>query len=335
VGPNVFAGDLNAAGQVVGAVYSSNGLVAHAFVYSNGVIKDLGVPGTYNYAQKINDSGQISGTFVVPGGSFGQITDYRTFVWNGGVTTNLNPTGWGQTGLINNAGQVAGISGPYGAGQYNYMAVIYYHGSIIQLGKPDSDAGVNVTAINNGGDVVAGGLKPTIWSKGKWSNIASSNGLPQGINDIGQIVGFQIVGGSDTIGCFFANGQMIPIPGTLELDDINNLGQAVGRGGSSAAPHAILYDKGVRQDLNEMIAPGLGFTLSTATSLNDAGQIAAFGSNAQGVYHSFILTPVGVPEPGATALLLCGAWLLRRRRARPEFPQPPGVPYTHSQATGM
>ena len=72
-------------------------------------------------------------------------------------------------------------------------------------------------------------------------------------------------------------------------------------------------------DLNDLIAPGSGFTLVQANGISDTGYITGFGKAPNGRTHAFLLSPV--PEPsalvllgtGAVALLVCGA----RRRARP------------------
>ena len=44
-------------------------------------------------------------------------------------------------------------------------------------------------------------------------------------------------------------------------------------------------------NLNNLIPPGSGFTLDDATAINDNGQIAANGYNAQGQEHAFLLSP--------------------------------------------
>ena len=55
-------------------------------------------------------------------------------------------------------------------------------------------------------------------------------------------------------------------------------------------------------DLNTLIDPTLGITLTGAVDINNSGQIVANGNYASPGVHAFLLTPV--PEPGTTALLV-------------------------------
>jgi hypothetical protein len=58
-------------------------------------------------------------------------------------------------------------------------------------------------------------------------------------------------------------------------------------------------------DLNDLIAPGSGFTLVSAQAISDTGYIAGFGTTAEGETHAFLLTTV--PEPSSRVLLAIGA----------------------------
>jgi probable HAF family extracellular repeat protein len=87
------------------------------------------------------------------------------------------------------------------------------------------------------------------------------------------------------------------------------------------AYRAFLWDGMSMLDLNDLIAPGSGWTLEQGLAINDAGQITGFGTIGD-ENHPFLLTPVTVaevPEPGTLALMGIGAiglGLLPRRKSR-------------------
>jgi len=88
----------------------------------------------------------------------------------------------------------------------------------------------------------------------------------------------------------WSNGTMTDL-GTFGLDPvgeaINDQGVIVGQSGNGAW----IWSNGVFQNLNNLIPPGSGFTLSNATAINDSGQIVANGYNSTGQTHAFLLTP--------------------------------------------
>ena len=88
---------------------------------------------------------------------------------------------------------------------------------------------------------------------------------------------------------------------------INAIGQVVGYAGLnsnigvlSSGGDAFLYSNGVMTDLNTLIPPSSGWTLSSATAINDFGQIVGWGDGPSGE-GAFLLTPV--PEPSTLVLL--------------------------------
>jgi hypothetical protein len=72
-----------------------------------------------------------------------------------------------------------------------------------------------------------------------------------------------------------------------------------------------VFRDGEVHDLNALIPPDTGWTLTWAHDLNDAGQILAQGSRPDGTRHTFLVTPIGLPTPAApvpepTTLALLG-----------------------------
>ena len=95
---------------------------------------------------------------------------------------------------------------------------------------------------------------------------------------------------------------------------INDSGQVVGDSWlpGESADHAFLWDSADGMvDLNPYVS-GSGWTLTSATAINDLGHIVGWGTNPAGKTHAFLLTP----EPSSVALMGIGlaALALRRRR---------------------
>lgn len=121
---------------------------------------------------------------------------------------------------------------------------------------------------------------------------------------------------------------------------MNDRGQVVGYSyagpGYGGAQHAFIYNEknwysvmnannypsqrdprwGEMIDLNSLIVPGSGFTISSATGIGNDGSITAIATDAAGREHLVVLGPTAVPGPPAVILLGTGLWVLRGRRRR-------------------
>src|SRR5208282_449555 len=100
---------------------------------------------------------------------------------------------------------------------------------------------------------------------------------------------------------------------------INDSGAVVGYyGDSTTSQHGFLYDSltGQYTFLDDPAAQfNNGVEITQITGINDSGEISGFYSDANGVFHGFVATPV--PEPGSlTALGAFGSLMLARRRRR-------------------
>jgi probable HAF family extracellular repeat protein len=141
--------------------------------------------------------------------------------------------------------------------------------------------------LNSGGAVTH---NYTFWQNGKNTQIVSLGkgyALSRAINDVGQIVGMSDTGKLDSQGgvvshaFLYANGATTDLgvlPGTAsdyhdhsEALGISNTGQVVGRsGGYAGDAHAFLWQNGKMSDI------GANTGESSATSINDAGQIVGY-----------------------------------------------------------
>jgi len=100
-----------------------------------------------------------------------------------------------------------------------------------------------------------------------------------------------------------------------EATGINASGQVVGwfcTGGGNS--RAFLYSDGVMTNLNSLIDPLSGWTISSAQDINNSGQIAATGCNTTGNCRVLLLSPV--PEPETYLMMLAGLGLLGMKLRR-------------------
>ena len=125
----------------------------------------------------------------------------------------------------------------------------------------------------------------------KWS-------IAYAINDQNQIAGQAYTRGNRAAHAFrLSGGQMVDL-GSLGGSSswglaINNSGTVVGFATTRRNDyHAFVSINGGRmQDLNKLIASHTGWVLAEANGINDAGQIAGYGT-IHGQTHAFLLTPM-------------------------------------------
>jgi probable HAF family extracellular repeat protein len=199
---------INASGQVVGYSVTTDQSV-HAFLYSDGVMTDLGaLVGTTSEAYGINAGGQVVGNSDAADG-------YRehAFVCLGGVMSDLGALdgyfGDSFAAGINDSGQVVGWSTT--ANDLSDHAFLYSSGVMSDLGALPGGGWSEAYGINASGQVVGWSTTAVayanhafLYSNGVMIDLNSL--LPansdwelvyaQAINDSGQIVGLAIVNGS-------------------------------------------------------------------------------------------------------------------------------------------
>ncbi|HEY3940125.1 MAG TPA: hypothetical protein VGL97_22045 [Bryobacteraceae bacterium] len=193
-----------------------------AYFYKNGVFTVLNVLGTTDNvsARAINNSGQIAGSVTVAGKSMG-------FIDSNGIVTELNvpgATGTEATG-INDAGQVVGES-------FDSLGVphpfLYSNGIFTAITPPgDPSAQVNVTGINNQGEIIgyyditthmSSEQVSFVYEDGTYTTLGMPGFylFPNGINNEGEIVGEASDGGGDS-DAFVATPTLEPAPEPASL----------------------------------------------------------------------------------------------------------------------
>jgi probable HAF family extracellular repeat protein len=305
------------------------------------------MPGRGGLANNINDAGVIIGTAdedaVLP-------TD-RAMLWQpdgaGGYTLTINDFGGIESYFysINESNQIAGQH-IYATGKVN--AIYWENGIKTDLpslgGDGNTARGINDSAQivgyvdADGADNLTNTYNAAYWEKdagGNWvlnnlGNFGGTQSYARSINNNSQIVG-QIVMGTDPLTLtsnpyIYENGvktDLGSLGGTRgDALEINSLGQIVGNSyvdATNTIQHAFLWQEGEMLDLNS-IARGLdGWTLTSAVSINDRGDIVARATNPNYTYvnslgqvvpqtRSFVLTRT--PEGNLTTGLVCFGGLI-------------------------
>lgn len=276
---------LNNQGVSVGTASSTTGIRAFR-THANGQLVNLGdLPGGLNAsgAWAINQKGEVAG-----------------YSYSSASGNNPSAVLWNEQGVATEIGDLPG-------GLWSSQARAINDHSMI-AGSSSTATGTRAFAWTaQGGMVDLGGL-------------ANSTSFSEatGINNQGWVVGYGTATSGTLHAALWRNGQAIDLSGgnnkiTSHASDVNNLGVIVGQSNNKAT----MWLEGVGAiDLNSLIdnRPEF-FSLTTALSINDLGQITGYGSNATGQRVGYLLTEVAaVPEPATWALSLCGLLFLATTR---------------------
>jgi probable HAF family extracellular repeat protein len=309
-GPSSAAASLNRFGDVVGAATTGDG-VSHAFLYRNGQMLDLGTlpGGSSSYATAINDRGDIVGY----GGINAYGPEFREFtqgiVWrNSGMrsvgalycpcTFNVR-YGTSMAFAVSNAGWVVGDSQ---TNRQTFRRAFVWQDAIrpldVNAAAPgDSHAyGINdihevVGDARDRAFLVRGGIGRDL---GVLPGHATSSA--RAINNKGQVIGVSADAGGVARAFLWDLGRMrelgtLPGHAASEALAINDASDAVGRSGSAdmSQSRAVLWRGGSAIDLTALVGAA-DWTLSSATAINDLGQIVGVGSHG-GQVRAYLLTP--------------------------------------------
>lgn len=284
---------VNNAGVAVGEAFTApaQGEGSRAVVFQNGQVFD--VFGASSVANDINEMGTVAGQRTTAGGT-------RAFVFtdaNGNNTSQAGETfdlstlradgsGTSFGFALNNRGQVAG--------------------------RASTDTGTSHAFLFTDGNANRAFDAGEMRDMGSLSG-ASTFSEALGLNDAGQVVGRYALAGTGQSAFLFSGGAMTDLGRLAGFNfaraiDINNRGEIVGTASASEgfSGRALLFRGGAALDLNDRIAPGVGWTLTSAEGINEAGQIVGYGT-LNGQTRAVLLTPNAIPEPGTAALVLIAA----------------------------
>jgi uncharacterized membrane protein len=332
-------GSINANGDGAGEAYLGNGSGAfHAILYKNGALTDLGSfqPGDSSAAEGINDSDTVVGAAAPNNESAGTPPGSYPVEWSSsGKLQILNTDHFGNAFAINDSGNAVGdYTDANGDAQSaeewvnNTANTVNLPGLANAPTPPRAAAG----AINNAGTIVGAALnsaneevavtfaagapaQPLPFPAGATDSYANSvsqlNGYIAGGADLpnGNSEAVQFGPGATAVVLPFLSGD-----NTCSAVGVNSSDVAIGDcyAAGSTAQTAVVWQNGAVTDLNTLIPANSGWVLSTASGINDNGQIAGYGLD-NGHLNSFTLTPtVGagpIPNPISGLGLVVGTLL--------------------------
>jgi probable HAF family extracellular repeat protein len=304
-GSTSVAYGLSPNGQVVGMSTTTFGNM-HAVEFGLSGLTDLTVhsPAAEGLATGVNNGGQISGTQWIGGQAYATVWD------NGLVQTIAGPGSYAQA--IDAQGDIVGmLTASNGQGH----AFVTKNGSLTDLGTPLGGAWSSAYAMNNSASVagyamVGSSMSAFVWSPATGYTIlgtlGGANGFAMAINAFGVAAGHAQNAAGYLHAVIWSAGSVRDL-GTLEGNasfafGLNDTGEAVGYSSlpGNVQTDAFLFDGARMLDLNALIAPGSGWTLTQAYSINNGGQIVGAGM-FDGVEHAFMVDLV-TPQFGAAAV---------------------------------
>jgi probable HAF family extracellular repeat protein len=293
-------------------------------LWKDGAILDLGtMGGNASYPNAINNRGQVVGAALntIPdsnatsfwGPVFPVATQFRAFLWQHGVMRDLGTLGGNDAGavFVNERGQVSGVS----LTNTNNVDTFFWENGkkMVDIGTLGGSA-TTPWAMNNRGQIT-GDANTTgdqtsfafLWDKKR--GLQNLGTLPGGghssafwMNDAGEVVGSSDSSdgnGSLVFAVLWKNGAITNL-GTVDGDlcsiakSINSQGQIVGSSYLDCVneTHWFLWENGGPAiDLQNLVPPRSGVTLTNAAFINDRGEIEGFGSLTNGDFHSILLIP--------------------------------------------
>lgn len=311
------ASQINNSGQVAGASTVQNSAL-HAFLWTDGEMEDLGVPGGY----LVSSATALNGNGKVVGYTDGEYQSMFAYIWENYVWTYLGTLpgeglDYSVASDINNNSLICGYSFTVGPGS-GLRGWIWQDGEMTDLGALGGDKS-SANAINEQGQIVGYAqvydpedyvIHAFIWEDGIMTDLGvlpgEVNSAATEINENGQIVGSS----SHTMDtypfltvyrpCLWENGQIIDLGLPYGYargiaDAINDDGIIVGGMSTSLSGgtyHAFVWRNGEWENLNWLIPQDSGWELQTAVDINNNGQIVGSGVAPGGDIQAFLLNPV-------------------------------------------
>ena len=294
-GNSSSANAVNNRGEVVGAALNTipdpftnnpiNFLItgatqSHAFRWTKSQgMQDLGtLGGPDSAAFLVNDRGQIAGI---------SHTDSTVNPATGVPTTH--PFLWENVKMMDLATLGGTFAGPFG------------FQSLMGLNNRGDVVGVS----NLADDVTQ---HPFLWTKSEGmkdlGTLGGTFGVATWINDAREVVGVSSNLNDQALHAFFwkdgvmTDLQTVGSDPSSQATSINSRGQVVGGSFDIVDLHGFLWEAGGPiMDLNTLVSPSSGVTITSALEINDRGEIAASGFLSNGDVHALLLIPCDEDHP--------------------------------------
>lgn len=314
---------LNDSGDVVGWSTTASG-ESHAFVWRDGVFRDLTGPFAESRAETITNSGLVAGVAWRAGSE-----EPRIFQWSNGVTTDLGTVrplgGQGEDAvLVLTTNDIVA----WHRNSERYTSAIWHNGvrqlldGLTPFWNPGGEA--RAIAMNNRGQIVGASLMPGaavndvyhafMWKDGVTRDLGvltefacdydpalncGESGAVD-INDNSQVIGWSFDESSHLRGVLWANSSITDL-GSWSPAAINGAGEIAGHGLSGTDGAGYFWRSGTLTTIGSL--PGGG---THVVDMNDQSAVVGTSLTADGKPHVFVwkpgqatLTDLGAGPPGS------------------------------------
>jgi probable HAF family extracellular repeat protein len=285
-----FVTAMNSRGQIVGWESFFPPLEdVRAFIWDNGVLRDLNTPGGCcggrNIAEAISEAGHVTGVTNASG-------PLHAFLWRTGTMTDLGTLGGRKSfGLDVNASDLVVGWSDYDPNSEDEHAFLWASGAMQDLGTLEGQTESQALKINDAAQVIGvSGSHAFFWSRGVMQDLGVAS--PVAINSRGQVV---LNAGGRVLVWERGAVTQVDSPGNSYsiATGINERGQIVGWSQSgSGPPHAVLWEQGRMTDLGALADA----EQSRALAISNSGRVTGWSLSASGEIRALVWSKSASPN---------------------------------------